>query len=290
VPSPGRLYAILARRSRLAVVFRRGPSRRVLLVAWDRADDSFKPGQELHGRIYERRCDLSPSGERLVYFAAKWGAPMGTWTAVSRPPWLTALALWPKGDAWGGGGLFVDENRIGLNHPEGQRALGPGFRLPRRIVVEPIGPWAGRGEDEPILYTRLMRDGWHIVQEGESRWAGLRAKSSFVVEPASIDARPSPRGRLVLEKTVRAIGERDGPWWVEEFALRDPESGALTDVGRLDWADWDRNGDLLFARGGRMYRWRVRPADPDPSHAREIADLREMRPRAQASPGSARRW
>lgn len=71
-------------------------------------------GQWFKGRIYERRCDLSPSGEKLIYFAAKYRSPLYTWTAVSRPPFLTALLLWPKGDAWGGGGLFNNERTIGL--------------------------------------------------------------------------------------------------------------------------------------------------------------------------------
>src|SRR5262249_25498999 len=52
----------------------------------------------VQGRIYERRCDLTPAGDRLVYFAASFRQPLHSWTAISRPPYLTALALWPKGD------------------------------------------------------------------------------------------------------------------------------------------------------------------------------------------------
>ena len=104
-----RLYALIARDARRAVVFRRGPSKQVLVLLWNLKDDVLVPGQWFKGRIYERRCDLSPDGEMLAYFAAKHRGPFGTWTAVSRPPYLTALALWPKGDAWGGGALFEDE-------------------------------------------------------------------------------------------------------------------------------------------------------------------------------------
>ena len=67
-----RLYAILARESHRAVVFRRGPSKQVLLVSWNTDTDAFTEGQWLKGRIYERRCDLSPDGELLLYFAANW--------------------------------------------------------------------------------------------------------------------------------------------------------------------------------------------------------------------------
>lgn len=52
-----RLYAILARKAPIAVIFRRGPSKRVLLVLWHTDNDQFHEGQWLKGRIYERRCE-----------------------------------------------------------------------------------------------------------------------------------------------------------------------------------------------------------------------------------------
>jgi hypothetical protein len=72
-PSPQvRIYAILARQSPTALVFRRGPSKNVLLIRWNLSNDKFDFGQWFKGRIYERRCDLSPNGELLLYFAANW--------------------------------------------------------------------------------------------------------------------------------------------------------------------------------------------------------------------------
>src|SRR6187401_1906577 len=122
-----RLFVLWARDADVGVGFQRGPSKQVLLLRWNLKDDSFEGGQWLKARIYERRSDLSPSGERLVYFAASYRGPHQTWTAVSRPPYFTALALWPKGDAWGGGGLFSSENELLLNHPSSQLALANGF-------------------------------------------------------------------------------------------------------------------------------------------------------------------
>uniref|UniRef100_UPI003F21D23D hypothetical protein n=1 Tax=Rhizobium sp. F40D2 TaxID=3453141 RepID=UPI003F21D23D len=122
-PAATRLYAILARAARTGVIFRRGPSKQVQLIRWDLRNDTLEHGQWFKGRIYERRCDLSPSGRLLVYFAATNCAPYGSWTAISKPPFFTALALWPKGDAWGGGGIFEDEETLLLNHsPSGRPA------------------------------------------------------------------------------------------------------------------------------------------------------------------------
>ena len=70
---PARLHVILAREGSRAVVFRRGPSDKVAVIGWERKNDTFTPGQWLRGRIYPYRCDLSPKGEYLIYFAAKYG-------------------------------------------------------------------------------------------------------------------------------------------------------------------------------------------------------------------------
>jgi len=82
-----RIHVLLAREAPLGVVIRRGPSKQVCTVQWDRRDDEFQIGQWLRGRIYERRCDLSTDGKHLIYFAlnGKWSADYrGSWTAISR--------------------------------------------------------------------------------------------------------------------------------------------------------------------------------------------------------------
>ncbi len=61
-PIPARLFIIVARKSHAAVIFRRGPAKWVQLIKWNTKTDTFEAGQWFHGRIYERRCDLSPDG------------------------------------------------------------------------------------------------------------------------------------------------------------------------------------------------------------------------------------
>src|SRR5947209_589019 len=107
---PARVHILLARDARLGVVIRRGPSKQVCTLLWDRTCDRFRVGQWLKGRIYERRSDLSPDGKHLLYFAlnGKWQSESrGSWTAISRAPYLKAAAFFPAGDTWGGGGLFT---------------------------------------------------------------------------------------------------------------------------------------------------------------------------------------
>ena len=118
-------------------------------------------GQWLLGRIYERRADLSPDGRHLIYFArdARWHSETGgSWTAVSRAPWLRAVTLWAKGDCWQGGGLFVDDRRYWLNGCH-RSLLSDESHL--SCISDP--PSGGFGaECLERHYPRLLRDGWTL--------------------------------------------------------------------------------------------------------------------------------
>ena len=117
-----RLFFIFARESPIGVIIRRGPTRWVQIIRWNTATDIFEPGAWFHGRLYETRCDLSPDGGKLVYCAAKFERAARqdddygyVWTAISKIPWLTALALWPMPDTYHGGGLFETNQRLLLD-------------------------------------------------------------------------------------------------------------------------------------------------------------------------------
>jgi hypothetical protein len=59
----------------------------------------------LHGTVYPQRCDLSPDGRYLCYFAFKGDSTWdlgATYIAISRLPWLTALAAWPTSTRFSG--------------------------------------------------------------------------------------------------------------------------------------------------------------------------------------------
>ena len=164
-PSPCRLAVFLARDAPVAVVLRRGPSEWAQLSLWDRANDRFTPGQWFHGRVYERRCDLAPDGSLFVYFAARHGRGghdeqgIGeAWTAISKPPYFTALALWPNPGSWYGGGVFETDGNILLDTA---CALEPHPRFrPRGLRIAHLGPKTSPWEQ------RLLRGGWQLVERG----------------------------------------------------------------------------------------------------------------------------
>ena len=115
---PPRLFVIVASAANEAVIFQKGPAEWCHIVRWNTADDSFHRGAWIKARIYAERCDLSPNGKLLLYFALQGGRYRtdyrGSYTAVSRTPWLKALVLWPEGDTWGGGGRFTSDDHVVL--------------------------------------------------------------------------------------------------------------------------------------------------------------------------------
>ena len=277
------------------MIFRRGPSKRVRLTKWDLTDDSFEPGQWFKGRIYERRCDLSPSGKKLVYFAANHKPPFGSWSAVSRPPYLTALALWPKGDCWGGGGLFQTEKTLQLNHREDQLQAHDDHRPQKNLRVVPLEGAMGWGEDFPIWALQMERDGWHYQDGKREEYRGSKAKIAWhYAEPAMFRRRQPKRGagRAELRVLIDGIHERGGAWYVlrHQVYLNDD---LACDLGRSDWANWDPNGDLLFAKQGKLYRLspgRRKTGVFDLDRARELADFSADRFEAIAPSGDALVW
>jgi hypothetical protein len=250
-----RLYVLLARRAPVGVVFRRGPSGKVLLIKWNLKQDTFEAGQWLKGRIYERRGDLSPDGDLLIYLAAKYNLPLRTWTAISKPPYLKALALWKNSGTWGGGGLFESSKQIQLNHRSYRMVLEEGFSLPKSMSVQPLGEHSGSGEDDPIWSTRLARDGWKLTQWSQQTKDDREAKVWIEYDPPIVWEKPHPYWpkKYVLKMSRLGISEKDGPWHVIDHDLIGPD-GNIGSIGRSEWADWAPNGDLLFSQSGCLYR------------------------------------
>jgi len=214
-PPACRLSVLLARDVPEAVIFRRGPSKQVRQIRWSMADDTFQPGQWLSGRLYPERCDLSPDGRLLVYFAGRFRHDPPTFTAVCRPPWFTALALWPDNSTWGGGGHFTSRRTL---------VLGYGA-APAPLVVPPDGLSVSGCVGKPPRTSPWRDNAW----------------------------RHPRRSRLVLRRTARRKQADDEPLTVARYQILRGDA-VVRDLGRQDWAAWGPSGDLLHSIDGRLFR------------------------------------
>jgi hypothetical protein len=270
---------ILARKAPLAVIFRRGPSDWFQLIRWETDRDIFQPGQWFHGKIDATRSDLSPSGDRLIYFACGHkrrnveGGYACTWTAISRPPYFTALTLWPNGDTWFGGGLFDDEKTVRLNQPGCRTEAHPSHPVPKalRVVADPMYFW----ERTPFS-ERLKRDGWTLLATVKTGIAGAHPQKWERAD------RTRRRSLLLLDMND-GLDERRSFHYAVVYRKRGEEILGF----EAEWADWDQTGRLAYASGGKL--WRVDFGRRGRYDVREIADFNAAQPDPQPSPAWARR-
>jgi len=243
-----RLHVLMASAAPVGVVIRRGPAKRVATYLWDRTTDEFQIGQWLKGRIYARRSDLSPDGRHFLYFAMNGKRhlePSGYWTAISRAPYLKALALFPEGDTWSGGGLWTSNTTYWHNPGCWQDTLWDTTGFEREPAREPS---EGHAKGCAMIYfQRLVRDGWtmkEVIRLNEWHWVQDFEK-------------PLPHG-WALRK--RAHGQVNAPvgkgcHW-DEHALLPPLSGSAIECPEWEWAE--RDGDrLVWATEGRLQAGRL---------------------------------
>lgn len=241
---PARLHVLLARKAKVGLVIRRGPSKSVCTVLWDRRRDTFKLGQWMRGRIYERRSDLSPDGKHLIYFAmnGRWKSETkGAWTAISRVPYLKAIDLFAKGDCWHGGGLFSSDREFWLNDGYGHTELKRTSRLRRNAHGQPKDYFGG--ECLNVYYNRLQRDGW-VMHDKEYQGATLFEKKlpkSWLLRKLAFSEIGAPPGR--------------GCYW-DAHELRHESTNTILALPEWEWADFI-DGRLLFAVGGKLFAARL---------------------------------
>lgn len=215
------------------------------VIGWDRSTDTFEVGQWFRGRIYERRCDLSPDGRHLLYFAmdGRWESDvLGAWTAVSRPPYLKALGLWPKGDCWNGGGLFLSNETFWLNEGPGRHETtreAPG--LTHQATCP--GPRVHSGECPGVYYTRLQRDGWTLVNETNDGAGGRVTQFTKRVDDA-----------WCLHKFAHATSaRREGRGcYFDEHALVNDRTQQVAPHSDWEWAELD-GSRLVWAADGKIF-------------------------------------
>lgn len=245
---PARIHVLLASDAPKGLIIRRGPSKCVATLLWNRKTDEFQLGQWLRGRIYERRSDLSPDGKHFLYFAmnGKWKTEArGSWTAISRAPFLKALAIFPKGDCWHGGGLWTGTGEYWLNNGYGHTVLRDTTVVRRNLKWHPDDNYGG--ECPGVYYPRLIRDGWTLKEAV----CGGRTEDIVIFEKSC------PGGWLLRKVAHGEIGARPGKgcYW-DEHELIQPSSGASIACQEWEWADMDGKR-LVWVAEGRLEAGRL---------------------------------
>lgn len=286
------MFVHLARQAHVGVIVRRGPTEWWHITLWDTACDSFKGGQWFRGQFYPDKCDISPDGKLFVYFAGKFGhrtevkGYRDTWTAVSRPPYLTALALWPMGGTWGGHGVFLDNHTVRLS------TSSPSYGAPHH-PDHPPGPLRVLG------FGALKKDDpWYEAGPSwRSGWQGILAPTQPDRYSPLYAAWRKMSGGLTLEREAKRSAPLGGTQY-EEYLPRPSRRRSLYTLYRPDgkaaalfeahWADWDQQGRLVATVGGRVLAGRLTKHNKLQWH--QLASMQNERPVPMEAPAWAQQW
>jgi hypothetical protein len=292
--STTRLFALVASQARVAVVFRRGPSKFVRMIRWDLATDEIRLGQWLAGRVYQEKCGISPDGRLVVYFAGKFGTELGTFTAVCRPPFFTALALWPEGSTYGGGGFFPSNKKVVLNYGMDIPELNGGKGIPRGFEVTNKREHLEQHRADVVAANR----GWTLAEAGSPGENSTDPKMRWVFTKPWRFTKPNPlRPELTLERRDLGMYEPNGPAVICEYRLIEASRSArkraprAVELGRLDFAEWDHDGSLLAGEHGKLLRYRLPPSLGEGLRGRKlVGDFHDQKFENIRPTAEARRW
>ena len=270
---PPRIYCIPATDAPVVAVFRRGPSHWSHVGRWDLTNKIYEPGAWLHGRLFPRRCDLSPDGRILCYFARKPNANWEhgeTYVALSKLPWLTALHTFGTCGTWTRGYYFTTDGCC--DHP--------------KDIMLPI-PY-GLHAIPTVQFANERRRGWKETPDSPPR----HPQDIWDMRRNARLQKQQPGGDRILY--VESLGLPSGEFGIDQavdglrvlYSMESNDTLELLDD--LQWADWDRQGQLLVAtRSGKL---QVRNMDTDRSTILFEADLSVLEPATVPAPESAQRW
>jgi hypothetical protein len=278
-PSPPRLFGIPATRAPILAVIRRGPTAWSHLGRWDVGAGRYEPGAWIRGHLYPQRCDLSPDGRWFAYFTlqgrARWGLG-ATYLAISRLPWLTALAAWRTGDTWTRGVHFVDDRSLWQ--------LGP----PDTGDVAPCRERFGLALSRAASFAVERRRGWTETAESPARapddlWDERRMDRLRLEKP-----RPGTAAGLRLEVHGWFAAFRGGrPGTAHQVGYDLVAPGERQPLPGVQWADWDAAGRLLVATTDG----RVQVRDPEAGGTvRFEVNLAVLAPAPAPAPPEGLRW
>ena len=242
---PARLHVLVARDANNAIVIRRGPSKQVCTLNWNRNNHEFTIGQWLKkARIFERRSDISANGLYWIYFTinGKWNSETkGSWTGIAKVPWLKTLALYAKGDGWNGGGLFSYDNVYWLNDGYGHKKLYDSKLVKRNESYIPKENYGG--ECPHVYYNRLQRDGWKIIESKKlGKW-----RSHMIFEKEMVKG--WVLRKVCHEETCSPEGK--GCYW-DEHEIENAQ-GEVSSHKDWEWAEWMDNA-IFYAEFGVLYQ------------------------------------
>jgi hypothetical protein len=131
------------------------------------------------------------------------------------------------------------------------------------------------------LSLRMQRDGWRLLETFTEIGGTMGIERTRPVRWC----KQAP-GRPGLQILCQWTAVSYSPWL--EFRYRLADENSIAELGVLDWADWDSNGDLLCAEAGKILRLAAGSAALD--EAIDLVDFKGSSFKTLEAPASAKIW
>lgn len=289
---PPRLFVLLARNAPVGVILRRGPSKWVQMIKWHTDTDTFEAGQWIRARVYETSSHLSPNGEFIICDIRNDRNRIegigGKWTAVSKPPYFAALAVWT---AYSLGAYFVDDITLRIyTDSKWLRVLSQ----PTEIRIIPDDEAQGFNEINTEVTTAAT---WQEIQRGEDVTDRLKDNLDLYerldwakgdgwltkYDPSSIIRRQV--GTYAIEQHF--YGHRFKSGRIYKYGLVTVSNNLIYELKGANWADFDQQGRLVLARDGKLFSAALQHGEMVYT---ELADFNANKPEPVEAPDWAQRW
>ncbi len=247
----------------------------------------------MRGKLFPQRCDISPDGTYLAYLATKYlgrrketfeSQYSGTYQAVSRLPWLTALAIWPASTY--SSGFSFGKTRLPKGVQVGQKVvrdsqlkkcpflLYSGSRL--QFKVENLHGWTPSPESAPRkdgdMWDEHRRVVMHKVKPDNPR-IFLQVSGGYAAFRSSFGCRQT--------------NPTEFEEWYSELRYEIQMGEETQTLSEVQWADWSAAGDLLVATWSGDLRIL---SGTDLSTCNWEYSLADIRPNPIPSPSWAKHW
>jgi hypothetical protein len=280
------------------------------MIKWQTDADTFEQGQWFKGRVYENKCDLSPDGKLFIYFvfkgsnAQKYPDYGYAWTAISKPPYFIALALWTEYGTWGGGGRFIDNKTVRISvphdsfHPDHSPLGITVLDSHSEIVVKPepnkkdqhpqwqlITP----GIDNYEEYKQLVESKGSL--EPYNDWFQLSDREKGSKRDTWFTQNYTPSilrkqlGDYVLES--RHFGYQMHKGDLRKYFMIHNQTGERHLLSDASWADFDQQGRLVLAKEGKLFSGTLQNGD---LQLTELADFNANKFEPIEAPAWAQKW
>lgn len=296
-----RIFFLKSKTANSAVVFRRGPTDWIQMSIWNLDNDTLESGQWINKKVPVRNCDVSPSGNYLIYAVDNFENGNSR-TVISKPPFWTALTVWEHGDMLfdSGGGLFSDEKTVLLNL-QSAKALDK-YPVPSDLTVSTFETQKeyslSKGHVNLLHEHRLEINGW--TEQNDDAFIQKETEQLTVIRENVSKTNPQNTGLIVPKLWKKTITNSAALYRITFFHPKQRKNVDLFYLGRKDqkikltdveWADIDNRNRIIATRKGKLYASKIAAdGSVDYCNLELLHDLNPLKPTQIQTPSDMKSW